>query len=653
MDGVLAGWDGPVPTVICEACDSMRTSWLTRLLSEEHEGFTRRQLLGLLNRHKSYTACRQIIRIMQTEPRAISDEEAVVILSRENAAKNGAETPATPATPQKATVAGPANVLPSKEPAGEHDTGAGAIAHRRETSVISTPSARSSSCSPASSAPSSPGKQPTNPVRSGGGIDAQSLASKAALSPLSSPGKVPMRIEEKLDEADLEAAFALRRALKQEQRKEEARLKREEARRDMAARRRAECKARATMPIPPEFVVMGRAYEPMAECKEFEERHVTWDETESIVCGKCGKASRCLRGNVVPLIIGDKDHLYRAVPLVKYGAVVAVPALHCQSRPGCCIGYTKTMIALYWDGKWWAMEDFLTVVGARDSLREVPRELCKERVILHVLHWFSKTREAREDDHAGLPPCGVDREAAIVYRGDRAAGYCTFSSELAETDEGWRLPTFYNIFVRLAHRKSGCARQMVSFFFRPQSVGKGRWRCALQPTTDTTARQPPRHGHGAAEHGLSAAGLEAMKKVEVEVPAGIDEELDFLDMLQIDPPVSAALTTCIEKILSVTERNNIVCDVGKVEGGSLVFVIDPCDPKTRVFKPQGAFADFAEIETTKAPHAFKYTPMPREKGQEVIIGGICRAADVPTPAILRKVPLLAPPPLASAGAPEG
>ena len=41
--------------------------------------------------------------------------------------------------------------------------------------------------------------------------------------------------------------------------------------------------------------------------------------------------------------------------------------------------------------------------------REVPRELCKERVILHVLHWFSKTKEAREDDHAGLPPCGVDR----------------------------------------------------------------------------------------------------------------------------------------------------------------------------------------------------------------------------------------------------
>ena len=40
---------------------------------------------------------------------------------------------------------------------------------------------------------------------------------------------------------------------------------------------------------------------------------------------------------------------------------------------------------------------------------EVPRELCKERVILHVLHWFSKTKEAREDDHAGLPPCGVDR----------------------------------------------------------------------------------------------------------------------------------------------------------------------------------------------------------------------------------------------------
>ena len=43
-----------------------------------------------------------------------------------------------------------------------------------------------------------------------------------------SPAKTPKSIEQKLDEAELEAAFALRRALKQEKRKEEARLKREE-----------------------------------------------------------------------------------------------------------------------------------------------------------------------------------------------------------------------------------------------------------------------------------------------------------------------------------------------------------------------------------------------------------------------------------------
>jgi hypothetical protein len=79
------GWEGNTPTVICEACDSLRTTWLTRLLSEEHVGFTRRQLLGILNRHKSYTACRQIIRIMHQQrllDNEISDEEAAAILAR-------------------------------------------------------------------------------------------------------------------------------------------------------------------------------------------------------------------------------------------------------------------------------------------------------------------------------------------------------------------------------------------------------------------------------------------------------------------------------------------------------------------------------------------------------------------------------------------
>ena len=55
--------------------------------------------------------------------------------------------------------------------------------------------------------------------------------------------------------------------------------------------------------------------------------------------------------------------------------------------------------------------------------------------------------------------------------------------------------------------------------------------------------------------------------------------------MQIDPPVSNALTTCMSKILSPVERNNIVCDTGKYEGGCMIYVIDPSDPKTRVFKP--------------------------------------------------------------------
>jgi hypothetical protein len=80
-----SGWEGSLPTVICEACDSLRTTWLTRLLSEEHQGFSRRQLLSTLNRHKSYTVCRQIIRIMHQHQATNTDftlEDAALLLER-------------------------------------------------------------------------------------------------------------------------------------------------------------------------------------------------------------------------------------------------------------------------------------------------------------------------------------------------------------------------------------------------------------------------------------------------------------------------------------------------------------------------------------------------------------------------------------------
>lgn len=80
-----SGWEGDTPRVICESCDSLRTTWLTRLLSEEHEGFSRRQLLSILNRHKSYAICRQIIRIMH-QHRATNEkfalEDAATVLER-------------------------------------------------------------------------------------------------------------------------------------------------------------------------------------------------------------------------------------------------------------------------------------------------------------------------------------------------------------------------------------------------------------------------------------------------------------------------------------------------------------------------------------------------------------------------------------------
>ena len=66
------------------------------------------------------------------------------------------------------------------------------------------------------------------------------------------------------------------------------------------------------------------------------------------------------------------------------------------------------------------------------------------------------------------------------------------------------------------------------------------------------------------------------------------------------------------------ERNNIVCDTGKYEGGSMIFIIDPCDPKTRVFKPNYNGGHIA---------------LPREKGQEAVCGGIRTKLHLPISAL--------------------
>jgi len=209
-----------------------------------------------------------------------------------------------------------------------------------------------------------------------------------------------------------------------------------------------------------------------------------------------------------------------------------------------------------------------------------------------MLHWFSKTREAREDDHAGLPPPALDRGAALVFRGGEAAGYATFCDQLVEDESGWQLPALYNIFVRSQFRARSCARQLLCSFFRPASIGKRRTRrVSLSGGTDNT----------------QGDGIGTVQSMEVEVPPGIDESgLSYLDLMQIDPPVSAALVTCMARVLTAKELENIVCDSGPLQCGAVTYQIDPVAPKTRVFSPA----------------AQGYVPFPRGKGERVVIGGL-------------------------------
>eukprot|EP00292_Cryptomonas_paramecium_P013703 CAMPEP_0113702648 /NCGR_PEP_ID=MMETSP0038_2-20120614/25332_1 /TAXON_ID=2898 /ORGANISM="Cryptomonas paramecium" /LENGTH=217 /DNA_ID=CAMNT_0000626845 /DNA_START=241 /DNA_END=892 /DNA_ORIENTATION=+ /assembly_acc=CAM_ASM_000170 len=212
---------------------------------------------------------------------------------------------------------------------------------------------------------------------------------------------------------------------------------------------------------------------------------VIWDETESICCWKCQQPTNAKRNLVYPLIIGDKDHLYRPIPDCRYGVVVCVPVLkvnacfcsgsylHHEVQCGHCeIGFNKTLSAVWWDGCWVHLPDFLRLDGDPNRYLEAAAVLCKERVVAHVLHWFSTTKEERADSHAGFPPPGIRRGCALVCRDACACAYSTFDPFMMHSDQGWRLPTLFNLFVRAGFRGRGCARQLLEAFFRFNTLGK-------------------------------------------------------------------------------------------------------------------------------------------------------------------------------------
>jgi hypothetical protein len=50
------------------------------------------------------------------------------------------------------------------------------------------------------------------------------------------------------------------------------------------------------------------------------------------------------------------------------------------------------------------------------SCVEARAELCRERAVAHLLHWFSTTKEERLDNHAGHIPRRSPRQHSPPYR---------------------------------------------------------------------------------------------------------------------------------------------------------------------------------------------------------------------------------------------
>jgi hypothetical protein len=112
-----------------------------------------------------------------------------------------------------------------------------------------------------------------------------------------------------------------------------------------------------------------------------------------------------------------------------YGGLPAVPIMLCGAKECSGIGRSGVISAVYWCGLWTPLSDFLKIPGGGDKYLEIECGLSRERVILQLLHWFSKTKENSNDRHACFLPPPLDRPCAIVCRKDEACAYATYSSD--------------------------------------------------------------------------------------------------------------------------------------------------------------------------------------------------------------------------------
>ncbi|XP_036909608.1 protein FAM169B isoform X5 [Sturnira hondurensis] len=144
---------------------------------------------------------------------------------------------------------------------------------------------------------------------------------------------------------------------------------------------------------------------------------------------------------------------------------------------------TKTVVAVYLKGSWWATEDALrTSDPAREGLVKV--QSFGERVVLFILNVviFGRLERRLDDDNMFFLPHSGKEEAKVLWRDGAAVGFYTTKAKGSLCGDGtgacYLLPVFDTVFVRRGHRRQGLGTAMLrdfcETFFEDSALGVSR-----------------------------------------------------------------------------------------------------------------------------------------------------------------------------------
>ncbi|KAM5291330.1 protein FAM169B-like isoform 2-T2 [Glossophaga mutica] len=130
---------------------------------------------------------------------------------------------------------------------------------------------------------------------------------------------------------------------------------------------------------------------------------------------------------------------------------------------------TKTVVAVYLKGSWWATEDVLrTSDPAREGLMKV--QSFGERIVLFILNVviFGRLERRLDDDDMFFLPYSGKEDAKVLWRDGAAVGFYTTKAKGSLCGDGagacYLLPVFDTVFVRRGHRRQGLGMAMLRDF---------------------------------------------------------------------------------------------------------------------------------------------------------------------------------------------